>query len=30
VELNGGVAAELGIRAGDRVIHPLIGTADPG
>ena len=28
VELNGGVAAELGIRAGDRVIHPLIGTAD--
>jgi hypothetical protein len=30
VELNGGIAAELGIRAGDRVIHPLFGTQGPG
>jgi uncharacterized protein len=25
LELNGGIAAKLGIKAGDRVIHPLIG-----
>lgn len=30
VELNGGIAAELGIRAGDRVVHPLFGTPEPG
>ncbi len=28
LELNGGTAARLGIRPGDRVEHPLFGTAD--
>ena len=27
VEINGGMAAELGIREGDRVIHPLLDPA---
>ena len=27
IELNGGTAARLGIQPGDRVIHPLFGTA---
>jgi uncharacterized membrane protein (UPF0127 family) len=26
LEINGGLAAKLGIRAGDRVAHPLFGT----
>jgi hypothetical protein len=30
VELNGGITAELGIRAGDRVVHPVFGTREPG
>ena len=27
LELNGGTSARLGIRPGDRVLHPLIGSA---
>lgn len=27
LELNGGMAARLGIRPGDRVVHPALGTA---
>ena len=30
IELNGGIAAELDIRAGDRVDHPLFGTGGGG
>jgi uncharacterized membrane protein (UPF0127 family) len=30
IELNGGIAAELGIRAGDRVEHPLFETGGEG
>jgi uncharacterized protein len=28
LEINGGLAAKLGIRTGDKVIHPLLGTAN--
>ena len=27
IELNGGTAARLGIKPGDRVLHPIFGTA---
>ena len=27
IELNGGTASRLGIKAGDRVIHPIFGNA---
>ncbi|WP_448205057.1 DUF192 domain-containing protein [Azospirillum sp. sgz302134] len=27
LEVNGGMSARLGIRAGDRVLHPVFGTA---
>ncbi|MGQ9371742.1 DUF192 domain-containing protein [Azospirillum sp. A39] len=27
VEINGGMSARLGIRPGDRVVHPVFGTA---
>jgi hypothetical protein len=30
VELNGGIAAELGIREGDRLLHPLFGPPAGG
>jgi len=26
--LNGGTAARLGIKPGDKVVHPIFGTAD--
>ena len=28
IELNGGTAARLGIKPGDKVVHPIFGTAD--
>jgi uncharacterized membrane protein (UPF0127 family) len=27
IELNGGTAARLGIKPGDRVVHPIFGNA---
>jgi hypothetical protein len=27
IELNGGTAARLGIERGDRVVHPIFGSA---
>jgi len=29
LEVLGGTAGRLGIRAGDRILHPLLGTAKP-
>ena len=29
LELRGGISAKLGIKPGDRVIHPMFGTVVP-